>query len=57
MMQNYKKKFYQGLVLLASASGNAQMMEKLADSSKSKGQNNISFLSYFVLGKWVKINS
>ena len=51
MMQNYKKKFYQGLVLLASASGNAQMMEKLADSSKSKGQNNISFLSYFVLGK------
>lgn len=26
-------------------------MTKLADSSKSKGQNNISFLSYFVLGK------
>jgi len=47
----HKAEDFGSLVLLASASGNAQMMEKLADSSKSKGQNNISFLSYFVLGK------
>lgn len=39
------------LVLLASASGNSSMMSRLADSSKNKGQNNISFLSYFVLGR------
>lgn len=47
----HKAEDFGSLVLLASASGNADMMTKLADSSKSKGQNNISFLSYFVLGK------
>lgn len=47
----HKAEDFGSLVLLASASGNANMMHKLADSSKSKGQNNISFLSYFVLGK------
>lgn len=47
----HKAEDFGSLVLLASASGNADMMIKLADSSKSKGQNNISFLSYFVLGK------
>ncbi len=38
-------------MLLASASGNAGMMQKIADSTREKGQNNISFLSYFSLGK------
>jgi coatomer subunit beta' len=38
-------------VLLASASGNARMMQTIADTSREKGQNNISFLSYFTLGK------
>ena len=47
----HKAEDYGSLVLLASASGNENMMHKLADSSKEKGQNNISFLSYFVLGK------
>lgn len=47
----HKAEDFGSLVLLASASGNSNMMEKLADSSKTKGQNNISFLSYFVLGK------
>lgn len=47
----HKAEDFGSLVLLASASGNANMMKKLADSSKTKGQNNISFLSYFVLGK------
>jgi hypothetical protein len=40
-----------GLVLLASASANTDLMGKLAVKSKDKGQNNISFLSYFVLGR------
>ena len=43
--------YFQGLVLLASASGNAKMMQTIADSAKEKGQNNISFLSYFTLGR------
>ncbi len=47
----HKAEDFGSLVLLASASGNVGMMRKLADSSKQKGQNNISFLSYFVLGK------
>lgn len=40
-----------GLVLLASANGNADLMSHVAESSKEKGQNNISFLTYFMLGK------
>ncbi|ESO11584.1 hypothetical protein HELRODRAFT_96758 [Helobdella robusta] len=40
-----------GLLLLASSSGNVGMVEKLAESAESRGQNNVSFLSYFVLGK------
>lgn len=47
----HKAEDYGSLVLLASATGNANMMHKMAESSKEKGQNNISFLSYFVLGK------
>jgi coatomer subunit beta' len=39
------------LVLLSSATGNAQLMNRLADSAKEKGQNNISFLTYFTLGR------
>jgi len=39
------------LVLLASAAGDASMIEKLGISSKEKGQNNISFVSFFTLGK------
>jgi coatomer subunit beta' len=42
---------YSSLVLLASANGNAKMLNKMADESHENGQNNISFLSYFVLGK------
>lgn len=47
----HKADDYGSLVLLASATGNTNMMHKMAQSSKQKGQNNISFLSYFVLGK------
>lgn len=38
------------LVLLASSSSDTQMINKLADSTKSQGFNNISFMSYFILG-------
>ena len=47
----HKAEDFGSLVLLASASGHSNMMDKLATSSKEKGQNNISFLSYFVMGK------
>ena len=40
-----------GLLLLASASGNAEMVAKLGDSASENGQKNVAFLSYFVLGK------
>ena len=40
-----------GLLLLASASGNAEMVGKLGDSASENGQKNVAFLSYFVLGK------
>ncbi|KAG8230345.1 hypothetical protein J437_LFUL000616 [Ladona fulva] len=39
-----------GLLLLATASGDASMLKDLAQSSDSQAKNNISFLSYFLLG-------
>ncbi|XP_014218703.1 coatomer subunit beta' [Copidosoma floridanum] len=41
---------FAGLLLLATSTGNANMVEKLATSSDDAGKNNISFLSYFMLG-------
>merc|ERR1711970_84458 len=40
-----------GLLLLATAAGNAGMVEKLGASSQESGKHNVSFLSYFLLGK------
>jgi len=45
---------YGGLLLLATAAGNADMVEKLGSSSQDSGKNNVSFLSYFILGKLEK---
>lgn len=39
-----------GLLLLATASGNAGMIKKLGESSVENGKNNVGFLSYFLLG-------
>jgi coatomer subunit beta' len=39
-----------GLLLLATAAGNAEMVEKLGTSSQDTGKNNVSFLSFFILG-------
>ncbi|KAG8182401.1 hypothetical protein JTE90_018292 [Oedothorax gibbosus] len=44
-------KDYAGLLLLASSSGNAGMVEKLAQSAEAGSINNIAFVSYFLLGK------
>ena len=42
---------FSGLLLLASASGQADVMAKLASASEKSGTNNVAFYSYFVLGK------
>ncbi|XP_052820724.1 coatomer subunit beta'-like isoform X4 [Mya arenaria] len=40
-----------GLLLLASSAGNAEMLGKLGESAEKAGQNNVAFLSHFVLGR------
>ncbi|XP_013404104.1 coatomer subunit beta' isoform X1 [Lingula anatina] len=40
-----------GLLLLASSAGNTEMVQKLGETARASGQNNVSFLSYFALGK------
>ncbi|XP_056139515.1 coatomer subunit beta'-like [Lampris incognitus] len=42
---------YGGLLLLATASGNASMVGKLADAAERDGKTNVAFLSYFLQGK------
>ena len=44
-------KDYGGLLLLATSSGNASMVEKLAQSAEESGINNVSFISYFLLNQ------
>lgn len=44
-------KDYGGLLLLATSSGNASMVEKLGQSAEESGINNVSFISYFLLNK------
>lgn len=41
---------FAGLLLLATSSGNASMVAKLAESAKQKSINNVAFLSNFILG-------
>jgi len=41
---------YGGLLLLASASGNADIMGRIGVGANQAGQNNVAFLSYFMLG-------
>lgn len=40
-----------GLLLLATATGNADMVGKLGSAANSSGQHNVAFLSYFMLGR------
>lgn len=46
---------FAGLLLLATSSGNADMVKKLAELSENKGVNNVSFLSHFLLGDLNKL--
>ncbi|KAL1771569.1 Coatomer subunit beta [Sigmodon hispidus] len=39
---------YRGLLLLALASGNTSMVNKLADGTKRDGKNNVAFMSYIL---------
>ncbi|XP_071805728.1 coatomer subunit beta'-like [Asterias amurensis] len=40
-----------GLLLLASCSGDGEMVSKLADTANEKDKNNVGFLAYFMQGK------
>ncbi|XP_078102851.1 coatomer subunit beta'-like [Sander vitreus] len=42
---------YGGLLLLATASGNANMVGKLADGAEKDGKTNVAFLTYFLQGR------
>ncbi|CAL9684704.1 unnamed protein product [Knipowitschia caucasica] len=42
---------YGGLLLLATASGNAPMVGKLAEGADSDGKTNVAFLAYFMQGR------
>lgn len=44
---------YGGLLLLASAAGSADIVKKVGVGATKSGQNNVAFLSYFMLGKYV----
>merc|ERR1712079_558177 len=43
-----------GLLLLATAAGNGDMVAKLGIQAEQAGKNNVSFLSYFMLGQLEK---
>ncbi|XP_054453239.1 coatomer subunit beta'-like [Anoplopoma fimbria] len=42
---------YGGLLLLATASGNASMVGKLAEGAERDGKTNVAFLTYFLQGR------
>lgn len=42
-----------GLLLLATSAGDADMILRLAETSAQKGKNNVSFLAYFLLGRYL----
>ena len=42
---------YGGLLLLATSAGDADTLAKVGQAASSKGYNNISFISNFLLGR------
>ena len=50
-----KAQDYSGLLLVATSSGDAAMLEKLAQMTSEKGHNNVAFLAYFLLGRYLCI--
>ncbi|XP_024113944.1 coatomer subunit beta' isoform X3 [Oryzias melastigma] len=45
---------YGGLLLLATTSGNVEMVGKLAEGAEEDGRTNVAFLSYFIQGRLEK---
>nr|CAB3232869.1 coatomer subunit beta'-like [Phallusia mammillata] len=43
-----------GLLLLATAAGNSNMVKSLAENAETGGKNNVAFLSYFITGQTQK---
>lgn len=39
---------------MATASGNAGMVGKLAEGAEKDGKTNVAFLTYFLQGRWVE---
>ena len=50
-----KAQDYSGLLLVATSSGDATMLERLAQMTSEKGHNNVAFLAYFLLGRYLCI--
>ena len=42
---------YGGLLLLATSAGDAETLERIGEQAAKNGQNNISFISNFLLGR------
>lgn len=40
-----------GLLMLASSAGNSEMVARLGTTAQAAGQNNVAFLSNFILGR------
>ena len=47
----HKAQDYGGLLLLASCSGNASMIDKLAATAAENDKNNVAFVGYFIRGE------
>ncbi|CAH0558281.1 unnamed protein product [Brassicogethes aeneus] len=45
-----KAQDYGGLLLLSTSSGDAELVKSLGESCQAEGKNNLSFLSFFMLG-------
>ena len=40
-----------GLLLLASCSGDAEMIKKLAEDAQADGKHNVAFMAHYLLGR------
>lgn len=49
-----KAQDYGGLLLLATASGSVDMVEKLAEGAEKNELTNMAFLTFFLQGRWVE---
>uniref|UniRef100_A0A3P9KBP6 Coatomer subunit beta' n=1 Tax=Oryzias latipes TaxID=8090 RepID=A0A3P9KBP6_ORYLA len=50
----HRARDYGGLLLLATTSGNVEMVGKLAEGAEKDGRTNVAFLSYFIQGRLEK---